>query len=63
MPNYNQLIQILIFILVLGAAWYLFNIGAAFIGLPAIVMQVLTVLFVVFLIVYALRYLAGQTTG
>lgn len=60
MPNFSDIIQVLILILVLGAAWFLFRLGADYIGLPPVVMTVLTVLIVVFLIVIALRFLQGK---
>jgi uncharacterized membrane protein YjjP (DUF1212 family) len=55
--NVAGIIQLLIFLIVGGAIWYLFKLFAPKVGLPDIVVQVVTVLIVVILAVLTLRFL------
>ncbi len=57
MPDFKVVIQFLILVLILGAAWFLFKLGADYIGLPPVAMTIITVLIVVGLIVMGLKYL------
>ncbi len=57
MPSFQEIIQFLIVVIVLGAAWFFFRLGAEYIGLPPIAMQVITVLIVVFIVVLVLQWL------
>lgn len=57
MPSFQEIIQFFIIVIVLGAAWFFFRLGAEYIGLPPIAMQVITVLIVVFIVVLVLQWL------
>ena len=60
MPNFQEIIQFLIVVLVLGAAWFFFKLGAEYIGLPPIAMQVITVLIVLFIVILVLQWLKSR---
>ncbi len=57
MPSFQEIIQFFIIVIVLGAAWFFFRLGAEYIGLPPIAMQVITVLVVVFIVILVLQWL------
>ncbi len=57
MPSFQEIIQFFIIVIVLGAAWFFFRMGAEYIGLPPVAMQVITVLVVVFIVILVLQWL------
>jgi uncharacterized protein (DUF983 family) len=60
MINVNGIVQLLIVLIVGGAILYLFKMFAAQVGLPAWVIQVVTVLVVVVVAVVTLRFLGSM---
>jgi hypothetical protein len=56
-PSFQEIIQFFIVVLVCGAAWFFFKLGAEYIGLPPIAMTVITVLIVLFIIIAILNWL------
>ena len=59
MPKVGNIIELLIVIIVAGAIWYLFTLFAAGVGLPLWMIQVVSVLAVVIVAIYVLRFLGS----